>query len=754
MRQPVWCMLIRFRPRPGFMTKLRRRGFIRLGDNMGGGLPALLPVLFLLIFLSFVPGLQTAGAEEEEPIVLDTLEVEAEKEVEKSIVDLETSFEESFTREKVFSDKIEEESIPDVKSALKELPNVTVRESGAFTKRIEIRGLSGDRIISYVDGVRLSNQGMTYRGGGEINLVDISTVESIEIVKGSPAVVYDPGATGGIILVETKDITEEDHLKLKYTFGYDDGTEKTKHATSLSGARSGFGAALSYSQTDADDYKIKNRAKLDVAIRRTNEREERLGTPFEIKGLGFEDESLSLHLGYRINAKHKLSFQHTDYEARDIFSNRADVDSTISQVDLLTRKSHQARYQIKNLGVFQDISLSYADQELTRRVVVARTILESESINFSSVIPINNTTLTFGGEFVDDQADTRVFSEQNYVAGYVSAEHLHKDLTFLAGVRANHWEVRAKLLPGRDPSIVNDLVNVEGQFNVDTGEFDALSKTATTYATGVIYALNPLHNLSFNYSRTHRYPSLFERFAFDNFKGCGLRCRPEEADNFEAAWKFYDGLFFASVSVFHSDFDNYITRKQRTRIINLPALQDCIRQGDCDPPNGEFNDREDEFFASDFPYFNVKRVVNRGFEVSLKRVREEDYEAGLNFGMNDFDVRDVHDPADKDVVIVDSNPLEVSFYYKRYFSVWTARPWVRIKGRYVTNTPSVDQKEGFNEFFVADLFTGFKYPTKKNSEISFNAGIRNLGDEVYHEPFSVLDGLKRTYFFNVSFEIG
>jgi len=715
---------------------------------MGGGL------LALLLFFFFASGSQIAFAAEEESVILETLKIEAEAGVEKQTLDLEQSFEESFIREKVFSEKIEEESIPDIKSALKDMPNVTVRESGAYTKTIEIRGLSGDRVIAIIDDVRIANQGMTHTGGGEVNLIDISTVESIEVIKGSPAVIYDPGATGGIIKVETKEISEEDHLKLKTTFAYDDGTEKTKEGITLSGSKYGLGLALSYSQTDANAYKVKNQAKLDAIILRTNEQENRTGTPFEIKNLGFEEESLSLNLGYRINPDHKLSFQYSDYEAADISFTHGAVDSLVFRVDALTRKTQQARYKIEDLGILQELSLTYANQELTRRVGEARSLLESKSVNLSSSIPVKNTILSIGGEFVADEADTQVFSNQDYAAGYVSAEHVQGDFSYLAGVRANWWKAQAKLPAGRDPAIVNDLVNVEGQFNPETGEFEDLNETAFTYATGVVYAVNARNKLSLNYSKTHRFSSLFERFAFGGFTGGGLGLKAEQADNFEAAWKYYNGFFFASFSVFQSDFDNYITLKQRVRIIDQAALEACIRQGDCDPTIGEYDGREDEFFAGDVAFFNVKQVINRGFEFSLKRIREDDYEAGFNFGLNDFEVRDVYDPTDRDVVITDANPLEFSFYYKRYLSDWTAKPWFQLKGRYVTDTPRVKQTEGFSPFFVADFFAGLKHDLFGFSDVAFNLGIRNLTDEVYHEPFSALDGLKRSYFFNVSVEIG
>ncbi|MBN4054589.1 TonB-dependent receptor, partial [Nitrospira defluvii] len=357
------------------------------------------------------------------------------------------------------------------------------------------------------------------------------------------------------------------------------------------------------------------------------------------------------------------------------------------------------------------------------------------------------TKWVIGGEAVFDEADTQVFSDQNYRASYVSAEYWQNKFTYLAGIRLNQWDIKAKLKPGRDAEIAGDLVGVSGS-SVPKKE------TATTYATGIVYALNENNNISLNYSKTNRVPSLMERFSFGNFTGGGLSLHSEEADNFDAAWKYYDGLFSASLSVFYSDFENYISVKQRRKITNAAAFETCIRQGKCDPANGEFDDREDEFFSDDFPYFNVKQVVNRGFEVSLKRVSEADYETGLSFSFSDFDVRAGHDPSDVNLVLSDSNPLEFNYYYKRYLSDGSAAPWVKINARYVTNTPSVSQEDGFSPFFVTDLFAGFKTPVRHFSEMTFNAGIRNLSDMVYHEPFSPLDGLKRSFFFNIGFELG
>ncbi len=729
--------------------------------------------LALLLFLCSVTGLQAAGDQDkdkdkdkddaEEAIVLETLDVEAQEETERTILDLEQSFEESFIREKVFSEQIERESISDVKAAIKAMPNVTIREIGGFSSTIAIRGLSGDRIISVIDGVRLSNQGLTYRGGGEINMIDIGTVDSIEVIKGSPSVIYDPGATGGIILVKTKPIAEEDHLSLKYRFGYDDGFEKAKHTISLSGAKRGFGAALSYSRTDAKGYKVRDKVKLhEVIDRANNSDEERTGSD-RLTDLGFQDESLTLDLNYLINENHSLSFKHSSFEVEDSTSIIPAFRPTLFHLHFLSRESDQVRYQIKSLGRLQDIHLAIADQTLVREETENEAFfLDSQSANARGSFSIQNTKLTLGGEVVFDEATTQVLADQDSWAGYISAEHIQGKLTYTAGIRANRWELESEENPNNNSEDLSPLVG-------STLDSESKEEAAFTYAGGLVYALSDNNKLSFNYSKTHRFPSLFERFADDDtFSGCRLDCKSEKSDNFEAAWKFYDGLFSASISIFYSDFENLLRTGIRDRgknpanLIGRDALLKCLLNREREHPEESNAERLTQCqrainaprFRDIHKFRNFKRVVNQGFEVSLRRVREEDYEAGFSFGLSDFDIRSdfTGEFIEKTIPF---NPLEFNAYYTRYFSVWKTKPWLKLQGRYVTNTPHVNQvPDGFSAFFVADLFGGFKYALHKHSDLMLNAGIRNLTDKIYHEPFSPLDGLKRTFFFNVSLELG
>ncbi len=115
-------------------------------------------------------------------------------------------------------------------------------------------------------------------------------------------------------------------------------------------------------------------------------------------------------------------------------------------------------------------------------------------------------------------------------------------------------------------------------------------------------------------------------------------------------------------------------------------------------------------------------------------------EAGVSIGLNDLD-------SDSVFVSTDSNPLALKGYYKKHFPQLPSKPWVKLKARYVTDTPHVKQKEGFDDFLAADLYLGGEY-----KKLSWNAGVRNLLDKLYHEPYSALDGLERSFTVGVKYK--
>jgi len=688
----------------------------------------------VLVALACLP-IDTIAAEEQ-ATELETIEVHGKQENQQQ-EHLDESFFESYTRDKIIGEDLKQEMVPDVKSALRDVPNVSVTDSGAFSKQVEIRGLSGDRITYLVDDVSIANQGMTHSGGGEINLVDINKVASIEVIKGSPSVIYAPGATGGVVSVITREVKTDKHIGGSINLGYDSGYSQDKESAELTAGYNGFGVSLSASRTNAEDYNIRDQSKLEEVILRTNELEERLGTPDEITDLGYSSESYGLQLKYQINTQHSLTAQHDNYSAEDISLTHGAATDRVFHYDEFSRKANQVTYQFENKGKSK-ASVNLYNQELIKDIragtTLNRTELDSQGLNLKGSLYFDDSILRLGAEYVLDEAETNTFSEQKYYAAYVNYEMNHGErFTYTAGLRANRWDVEQQLKPGQNADIAGDLVGI-------SGKIEPQNETAMTYAAGMIYALNKNSNLSLNYSHTHRYPTLMERFAFDSFVGGGLALEAESADNIELGWKYNNGVWYVAASLFYSRFDNYLTTKQVRRLTDATGLQSCIAKGDCDPTVGDYDDRENDFFDTKVHYINAGQVDNRGFEFSLKKIINKQMEAGMSFGFNDF-------ASDELDFIADSRPLEVKAYYKKYFPNLPTSPWLKLKMRYVSDTPSVEQQEGFSPFLVADLYAGGSYKS-----LNFSAGIRNLFNTVYHEPYSALDGLERSFFATVSYE--
>jgi outer membrane receptor protein involved in Fe transport len=101
--------------------------------------------------------------------------------------------------------------------ALLEAASVTPVGSGPYGTRPRLRGLDSTRLLVLVDGERLNNaRSATDRAGTEVGLVDLSSVESLEVVSGAGSVLYGTDALAGTINIITTQPAFSDGLKVTY----------------------------------------------------------------------------------------------------------------------------------------------------------------------------------------------------------------------------------------------------------------------------------------------------------------------------------------------------------------------------------------------------------------------------------------------------------------------------------------------------------------------------------------------------------
>jgi outer membrane receptor protein involved in Fe transport len=105
-------------------------------------------------------------------------------------------------------------------AALIQAPGVTPVGSGPYQMRPRLRGLDSTRVLVLVNGERLNNaRTATDRSGIEVGLIDISSIEVIEVLGGAGSVLYGTDALAGTINI----ITNQPRLSdtLQFTAGFD-----------------------------------------------------------------------------------------------------------------------------------------------------------------------------------------------------------------------------------------------------------------------------------------------------------------------------------------------------------------------------------------------------------------------------------------------------------------------------------------------------------------------------------------------------
>ena len=103
----------------------------------------------------------------------------------------------------VSSEDIEQKQIQRVSDALREVPGLTVVQTGTAGQLTSVfmRGLPSEDMQVLLDGIPI-NQGLS----GAMNFADITTddIDRIEVVRGPQSTIYGPRALAGVIQIFTK----------------------------------------------------------------------------------------------------------------------------------------------------------------------------------------------------------------------------------------------------------------------------------------------------------------------------------------------------------------------------------------------------------------------------------------------------------------------------------------------------------------------------------------------------------------------
>lgn len=165
----------------------------------------------------------------------------------------------------ITAEQIRKSGYTTVRDVLSKLALVNVRTplDGSRSGSVDLRGFgetASANVVFVVDGVKLNdNEGVTPRYGS----IPISSIESIEVVRGGSSVAYGSGASGGVIRITTKKGRDKDGIGGDAFVSYSSYDTKELGASLYGGANS-FSLTFNGSKESTNGYRDNSEASRDL----------------------------------------------------------------------------------------------------------------------------------------------------------------------------------------------------------------------------------------------------------------------------------------------------------------------------------------------------------------------------------------------------------------------------------------------------------------------------------------------------------
>jgi len=204
------------------------------------------------------------------------------------------------------SQAIRERAPNTVSDLFRGLAGLDVTGVGTNQVRPVIRGQRGQRVLLVQDGLRLNNSRRQQDFGELPGLVDVNTVERVEIVRGPASVLYGSDAIGGAMnLITRTPATPGIHGAAGYR--YSSADNQNRFAASATGRFGRFGLLASGALRRTDSYDAPAGSFGEIS----------LGGTTRVQDTGVDDESAELYASYDIATRQQVSVRLSHYGADD-----------------------------------------------------------------------------------------------------------------------------------------------------------------------------------------------------------------------------------------------------------------------------------------------------------------------------------------------------------------------------------------------------------------------------------------------------
>ncbi len=473
-----------------------------------------------------------------------------------------------------------------VAEVLKTEANINIANGPrASAQQVEIRGLSGQRVLQTIDGAR-QNVSAGHRG---TFFMDPELLSSVEVVRGPASSLWGSGAIGGVVSQNTKSAREM--LDEGQSFGgylkqgYETNGQRSKSSGAIYGAKGSIDWLLNGSYSDGDNIKAGNDNTLENSASRSRSGLAKFGWQL--------DEAQRLQLSGRINE----IFEAVPSNPATGVSNSVPLvrrDSKDSNLTLDYSLAPRGNALLDLDAKFYWNKTDYDENRLTKGQFDTT---EYETLGFSIAnrSQWQGLKLTYGLDGYRDQIET--FRDDSGQSGQRPGNIDGESRVWGAFVAANialgeNWSL--------DPALRYDSFENESNNLGHSSDDDALSPSLA-----LVWKTAPWLTLSARYDEAFRAPSVEEMYSsgthycippIPNFLPNGLcntfevneNLKAEKAKNKElkvdmrfAELAGNDELAL-SLSVFRNDVDDFIEQRVTNPLHGIPRLEQNTRWDNVD----------------------------------------------------------------------------------------------------------------------------------------------------------------------------
>ena len=384
--------------------------------------------------------------------------------------------------------------------SITQLNGVDMISSGLGIQKVVVRGLSGMRVVSYLNGMQINNQQWANDHG--IGFTDLG-LQEVELIKGASALKYGAEAIGGVLYFKDYPFISSEKLKGFVATKFNTSSYFSSNQFGVKWGQNNFHFNLYGQYSIAADYRLpnnwylfnsrfkQNALKFSVAYRNNNWQNifryqlhtEAPGIPGHIHGdpnaaslIDLTSSSLDLSTGFATSRpSQNVNNQLFIYESNYIIDN--------------IRFNFYAGHFINNLQEWEKWSRPAFDMDLSNTQI-------TPSIRYSN----NNMTVHLGSQITmlnnkNNIEDRLVPDASSFNVGpYLTIDYEKDNYGLNSGLRYDYKNLK-----------VNDQT---GEFNID---YDKVF-SSTSFSSGLYYKLTN-HIFRLTYSGAYRAPHFSELFS-------------------------------------------------------------------------------------------------------------------------------------------------------------------------------------------------------------------------------------------------